>query len=281
LLVPTAILIVLVVGLPLVNVLWLSVHEGRGITTGDFVGMEHYADIITDPLYLGSLARTLVWVVITVGVSMALGLAAALLLLRLPRWAGILSIIILLPWAMPRVASGIIWKWIFNDQYGIVNWLLTSIGLTQFEGFNWFAQGETAFIAIGTASVWQRVPFLAIALYGALSAIDTEILEAARLDGANAWRTLTSIRIPLIAPVMLILIVLSSISSFNSFDYIFVMTTPPGGPNHGTEVVSILTWVTGFGLLEQGRAAAIAVTSLLILSALTVVYYRLTREERA
>jgi ABC-type sugar transport system permease subunit len=280
-LIPTGLLLILVVGLPLVNVLWISVHEGRGIQTGDFVGLEHYADILTDPLYLGALVRTLAWVVVTVAISMALGLAVAMLLLRLPRWAGILSVIVLLPWAMPRVASGIIWKWIFNDQYGVANWLLTSIGLTQFEGFNWFAQGETAFIAIGAASVWQRVPFLAIALYGALSTLDSEILEAARLDGAGAWRTLTAIRLPLIAPVLLILIVLSSISAFNSFDYIFVMTTPPGGPNHGTEVVSILTYITGFGLLEQGRAAAIAVTSLLILTALTAVYYRLTREERA
>ncbi|MDR5701372.1 carbohydrate ABC transporter permease [Agromyces aerolatus] len=280
-LLPAFAVIALVVGLPLADVLWLSVHEGRGIQTGDFVGLEHYAEILTDPLYLGALVRTLVWVVVTVAICMALGVAVALLLLRLPRWAGILSVLVLLPWAMPRVASGIIWKWIFNDQYGVANWLLTTIGFSQFEGFNWFAQGETAFVAIGAASIWQRVPFLAIALYGALSTLDPEILEAARLDGASAWRTLVSIRLPLIAPVLLILIVLSSISSFNSFDYIFVMTTPPGGPNHGTEVISILTYITGFGLLEQGRAAAIAVTSLLILTALTAVYYRLTREERA
>lgn len=280
-LLPACIAIAAVIGVPLLNVLWLSLHDGRGVETGEFVGLEHYTDLVTDTQYLSSLVRTIVWVAATVTISMVVALAVALLLNRLPRWAGLLGVVVLLPWAMPRVASGIIWKWMFNDQYGVVNWALTSLGFERFDGFSWFSQGETAFVAIGAASVWQRVPFLAIALYGALSTVDRGVLEAARVDGAGALRTLLRITLPMIMPVLLILIVLSSISSFNSFDYVFVMTTPAGGPNHETELVSILTWVTGFGLLEQGRAAAIAVTSLLVLSALTAVYYRLSREERS
>ncbi|TDE15865.1 carbohydrate ABC transporter permease [Jiangella asiatica] len=279
-LLPALAVLIGVIGVPLLDVLWLSLHDGRGVETGEFVGFEHYTELVTDAQYLASLLRTIVWVAGTVALSMVLALAVALLLNRLPRWAGLLGIVVLLPWAMPRVASGIIWKWMFNDQYGVVNWLLTSLGFERFDGFSWFAQGETAFVAIGTASVWQRVPFLAIALYGALSTVDRAVLEAARVDGAGSLRILLRITLPMIMPVLLILIVLSSISSFNSFDYVFVMTTPAGGPNHETELVSILTWVTGFGLLEQGRAAAIAVTSLLVLSALTAVYYRLSREER-
>jgi ABC-type sugar transport system permease subunit len=279
-LLPLLAVMVLVVGYPVVQTIWLSFHEGEFLRTGSFVGLQNYRHIFEDPDYTAALLRTTIFAAAVVCTSMAISLAIALVLDAAPRAARLLTIVVLLPWAMPRVASGIIWKWMFNDQYGVVNWVLVKLGFSSFKDFSWFNSGTPAMIAITVAVVWHSVPFVAVSLYAGLRGTRGEVLEAARVDGANSWQTLVQVRLPLIRPLLVVMTIISTIWAYQSFDHFLIMTTPPGGPDHSTEVLSLLTWIEAFAELDQGSATAMAVVLFLLLSVITAIYVRLNREER-
>jgi ABC-type sugar transport system permease subunit len=276
---PLIAIMVCVVGYPVVRTIWLSLHEGQFLRTGPFVGLKNYRHIFDDPHYTAALVRTTVFAIVVVAATMLISLAIALVLDAAPRAAKVLAVVVLLPWAMPRVASGIIWKWMFNDQYGVVNWLLVKLGFSSFHGYSWFSDGTPAMIAITIAVVWHSVPFVAVSLLAGLRATQGEVVEAARMDGANAWQVLIHIRLPLIRQLLVVMMIISTIWAYQSFDHFLVMTTPPGGPDHSTEVLSLLTWLKAFAELDQGSATAMAVVLFLLLSAVTVIYVRLNRED--
>ena len=213
-----------------------------------------------------------------VAATMVVGLLVALVLDALHGRGRLLGVIVLLPWAMPRVASGIVWKWMFDAQYGTVNWVLNGVGLHQFSGYSWFNNGFSSLVVISAAWIWQSVPFVAIAMLAGLRSNPAEILEAAQVDGARFWRLVLRVRLPMLRPLLTVLLVMSTIWAFQAFDYFFVMTVPPGGPDHSTEVLSLLTWLNAFSLLQQGKAAAIAVITFVILAVVTLVYVRNFRE---
>ncbi|MDT4914639.1 MAG: N,N-diacetylchitobiose transport system permease protein [Pseudonocardiales bacterium] len=278
-LLPLIVVMAGVVGYPVVRTIWLSLHEGQFLRTGPFVGLKNYRNIFDDPHYTAALVRTTVFAVVVVSATMLMSLAIALVLDAAPRAAKVLAVVVLLPWAMPRVASGIIWKWMFNDQYGVVNWVLVKLGFSSFRGYSWFSDGTPAMVAITIAVVWHSVPFVAVSLLAGLRATHGEVVEAARVDGANAWQVLIHIRLPLIRPLVVVMTIISTIWAYQSFDHFLVMTTPPGGPDHSTEVLSLLTWLKAFAELDQGSATAMAVVLFLLLSAVTVIYVRLNRED--
>jgi ABC-type sugar transport system permease subunit len=277
---PLILVVVGAVGYPVVRTIWLSFHEGRFFQTGDFVGFDNYREIFADPYYTGALARTTLFAVAVVTATILISLAIALVLDSAPRGARVLSVIVLLPWAMPRVASGIVWKWMFDDQYGLVNWVLVHVlTLDRFDGYSWFRTGNPAMVAITVAVVWHSVPFVAVSLFAGLRSTHGEVVEAARVDGANAWQVLRHIRLPMIRPLLIVMTIISTIWAYQSFDHFLVMTTPPGGPNHSTEVLSLLTWLDAFAGLNMGTASAMAVVLFLMLSAISVLYVRLNRED--
>jgi ABC-type sugar transport system permease subunit len=278
LLLPALLVILGLVAYPIIRTVWLSFHAGTGLGTGPFVGLGQYRSLADDPLFRAALLRTIYFSVFNVAATMLLGLLVALVLDALGGRGRLLGVIVLLPWAMPRVASGIVWKWMFDAQYGTVNWALNAVGLHQFSGYAWFNSGFTSLVVISGAWIWQSVPFIAIALLAGLRSNPQEIIEAAQVDGAGYWRQVLRIRLPMLSSLLTVLLVMSTIWAFQAFDYFFVMTVPPGGPDHGTEVLSLLTWLNAFPLLQQGRAAAIAVVTFLILAAVTLIYIRSFRE---
>jgi len=277
---PLILVILGAVGYPVGRTIWLSFHEGEFFRTGSFVGLQNYREIFGDPYYTAALARTTLFASAVVVATILISLAVALVLDSAPRMARVLSVIVLLPWAMPRVASGIVWKWMFDDQYGVVNWALADgLGLQTFDGYSWFRTGTPAMVAITVAVVWHSVPFVAVSLFAGLRSTHGEVVEAARVDGANGWQVLRHIRLPMIRPLIVVMTIISTIWAYQSFDHFLVMTTPPGGPNHSTEVLSLLTWLDAFAGLNMGTASAMAVVLFLMLSAVTVIYVRLNREE--
>ncbi len=276
---PLVAVIVGVVGYPIVRTVWYSLHKGRYLRMGAWVGLDNYRQIFSDHYFVAALVRTTVFAVVCVALTMVLSLAIAVVIDEAPRVARVLTVIVLLPWAMPRVASGIIWKWMFNDQYGVVNWLLSSLGLHGFRGFAWFNSGFTALVAITAAVVWHSVPFIALSMIAGLRSTRTEVLEAARVDGASALQCLLRVRLPMIRPLLLILGIMSTIFAYQSFDHFLVMTTPPGGPSHSTEVLSLLTWLQAFSSLDAGTAAAMAIVTFVLLAIIASVYIRLQRED--
>jgi len=278
LLLPALLVILGLVAYPIIETFWLSFHAGADLTTGPFVGLSQYRSLASDPDFRAALLRTIYFCVFNVVATMVVGLLVALVLDALKSRGRLLGVIVLLPWAMPRVASGIVWKWMFDAQYGTVNWALNAIGLHHFSGYAWFNSGFSSLVVISAAWIWQSVPFIAIAMLAGLRSNPPEIIEAAQVDGARYWRLVLRVRLPMLRPLMVVLLVMSTIWAFQAFDYFFVMTVPPGGPDHSTEVLSLLTWLNAFSLLQQGKAAAIAVITFLILAVVTVVYVRSFRE---
>jgi N,N'-diacetylchitobiose transport system permease protein len=189
----------------------------------------------------------------------------------------VVAVILLLPWAVPAVAAGTIWEWLFDARYGLVNTFLSYLPGVDMIGFAWFNNRWTAFLAIGIVVIWQSYPFVAVALLAGFQAISPEVIEAAKCDGASAWQRLRLITLPILRPLIMVLVIISTIWDFKIFDQVFVMTG--GGPARSTEVISITTIAEGFGRHEFGLGSALAVTLFVVLAAITIVYIRMMREE--
>lgn len=278
---PAMLLIFGLVGYPIVRTFWLSFTDadlsalaGGGTSLS---GVDNYAQVLTDPLYRRVFLTTVVFGLACVAGTMVLGVASALLLNQRFRGRMLLSVLVVLPWAMPKVAGATVWEWLFHDQYGVVNWLLVSVGLQSFEGFAWFTSRLPAFTAIGTVVVWQSFPFVALLVLAGLQSVPEDLHDAARIDGASAWQRLRHVTLPLLKPLLLVLTVISTIWDFKIFDQVYVMTS--GGPARSTEVLSITVWREAFTQFEFGLAAALAVAMFAVLLVVTVIYIRLVREE--
>jgi ABC-type sugar transport system permease subunit len=251
----------------------------RSLMTGEheFVGLENFATIVTDGHLRVVFLQTALFGLACVLATMVLGMAVALLLNQRFRGHTLVGVLVLLPWAVPAVAGSIVWQWMFHDQYGIVNWSLASVGLVGFDGFPWFNDRYTAFFAIGVVVVWQGFPFVALCLLAGLKSVSGEVLEAAKVDGAGPWQTVRLIIMPILKPLILVLIVISTIWNFKIFDQVYVMTR--GGPARATEVLAITTWREAFTQHDFGLAAALAVAMFLILAVITALYLWLIRDD--
>ena len=281
LLTPAFVLIFGLVGYPILRTFWLSFHdaglESVAGGSGEFVGLGNYAQVLTDPLYRQVFLTTAVFGLACVAGTMILGVGAAFLLNQPLRGRRFLTLALLLPWAMPKVAAATVWQWMFDDQYGIINWLLTTVGFESFAGHAWFVDRVPAFIAIGTVVIWGSFPFVAISMLAGLQSIPEDVLEAARIDGATAWQRLRYVTLPLLKPLLLVLTVISTIWDFKVFDQVYVMTQ--GGPARSTEVLAITTWREAFTRYNFGLAGALAMALFIILTIVTIIYIRMVREE--
>lgn len=281
LLAPALLIIFGLVGYPVLRTLWLSFHDAglAALVSGqmEFVGLDNYLTIVTDAHYRRVFLVTAVFGLLCVAGTMMLGVGVALLLNQPFRGRVLLGILVLLPWAMPRVAAATIWRWMFHDQYGVVNWFFVKLGLEQFDGFAWFVQPTRAFTAIGIVVVWQSFPFVALSVLAALQSIPQDVVEAARLDGASPTQRLRHITLPMIKPVLVVMVIISTIWNFKVFDQVYVMTE--GGPARSTEVLAIATWREAFTRLDFGLGSALAIAMFLILTLVTIVYIRAVRDD--
>ena len=281
LLLPALVVIFALVLYPLVETFWLSFHEA-GIPwlrdgTKEFVALDNYTEIFTDDLYRQVFVTTAVFGIACVIGTMVLGLLVALLLNQPFKGRTVVGVITLLPWAVPAVAAGTVWEWLFDARSGLVNHLLSYLPGVDMTGFAWFNDRWTALLAIGIVVVWQSYPFVALSLLAGFQSISPEVLEAAKVDGANAWQRLRLVTLPILWPLVMVLVIISTIWDFKIFDQVFVMTG--GGPARSTEVIAITTVAEGFGRREFGLGAALAVTLFLVLALITLFYVRMIREE--
>jgi N,N'-diacetylchitobiose transport system permease protein len=260
---------------PLVQTVWLSFTDAgvRWLRDGeaDFVGLENYAAIVSDPLLRRVFLTTAVFGLLCVAGTMVVGLLAALVLNQRFPGRAVVAVAALLPWAMPPVAAGAIWRWLFDDRYGLVNWLLPG------PGFVWFNQRSTAFLAIGIVVIWQSFPFVAMSLLAGFQSIPDEVQDAAKVDGANALQRLRHLTLPMLRPLLVVLVIISTIWDFKIFDQVFVMTR--GGPARSTEVIALTTYSEAFGDLQFGSAGALAVSLFVVLVLVTLLYLRALRKE--
>lgn len=250
--------------------------DQRSLFTGEFtaVGFGQYLRIFGDPAFWRSGILTVVFTAAMVVGTITAGMGAAQLLTRVSiPIKHAMTVVLILAWAMPNVASSVVWKWLFQPGYGVVNWLLTQVGVFgDMTSTNWSDVPGLAALSIWMLIVWQAVPFVALTLYAAQTQVPADHLEAARLDGAGEWRAYWAIVLPALRPTLLLVTMLSVIWDFNVFNQIWLVSQ--GGPDNATTTLGIWTYKTAFVGFNIGEGAAISVVTTLLLIGLTALYVR-------
>jgi multiple sugar transport system permease protein len=236
-----------------------------------FVGWENYRDLSIDPVALDSLRTSLIFVAVTTPIEVLLGLAMALVLNESFRGRGCLRAIVLVPWAVPTVVSSQMWRFIFNDRYGLFNFLLFGDATQRY----WapLAEPYLALSSIMIADIWKTSSFAALIILAGLQGIPQELYEAASIDGATTWQKFRHITLPLVKPALLLALVFRTIDALKVFDLVFVMTQ--GGPADTTNVLQFYGYKKSFAEGMIGYGSAIAVVVFLISLVLSTLYIRL------
>ena len=243
-----------------------------------WVGFSHYAYVITDPAFLKvALPNTFLFMALSVSGALVLGLALALLLNRPFRGQKLVQTVLLLPLMVAPVIAAIMIRWMFNDQFGIVNVVLEALG---FEGQPWLAQRWSAFGVILLTDIWLWTPWFTLLLLAGLQSLPREPFEAAAIDGTTPWRVFWYLTLPMLRPVIAVCVVIRAIDAFRTFDIVWTLTG--GGPARSTELFSLYAYVHAFLNLDFGRGSAAAIIGGLIILVVGVALYRLvTRVVRA
>jgi ABC-type sugar transport system permease subunit len=240
------------------------------------VGWENYTDLWTDPVALQALQTTLIFVAVTVPSELLLGLGMALVMNEAFRGRGLLRAIVLIPWAIPTVVSSQMWRFIFNDRYGLFNLLLFGGDTARYMAP--LADPHFALIAIMAAEIWKTAPFAALIILAGLQTIPEEVYEAASIDGATRWQKFRHVTLPLIWPALLLALLFRTIDALRVFDLVFVMTQ--GGPADATNVLQFYGYKKTFAEGMIGYGSAIAVTVFLISLLLSLAYLRALKSGR-
>lgn len=238
-----------------------------------FVGLENYRTLLGDSRFWEVVRRTFLFMAVNVALIMVLSTLVALMIERLGRFGRttVLSALVL-TWAMPVIAATTVFQWLFHSEFGIVNAVLTDLGLTSFERYAWFAHGPAAFAILIVLVVWQSVPFAAITLYSALTTVPAELYEAARLDGASASRIFRSVTFPVVRPIFLLVFSLEVIWTFKAFVQIWVMTN--GGPGDATTILPVYAVQTALSSQRYDLGSAASMVTVVLMSGVLVLYFR-------
>jgi multiple sugar transport system permease protein len=259
---------------PTLRGIYLSFTRFNLLTPARWVGLDNYRRMIDDPIFWDSMKVTVEYVFINIGVQTTSALAIAVLLQRLTQSA-VLRGIVLTPYLMSNVVAGIVWLWMLDTQLGIGNEIVAGLG---FDRIPFLADETWAIPTIALINVWRHVGYTALLLFAGLQAIPGDLYEAAKVDGASEWRMFRRITLPLLRPVLAVVLIMTVIGSFQVFDTVAVTTN--GGPANATNVLQFYIYGSAFGRFQFGYASAMSVALLVVLSAITVLQYRLTRAGR-
>jgi len=246
---------------------WDMIHPERS-----FVGWSNYAALMGDEVFWKSLRNTFLYMLMTMPVSIALGLGVALLMESLLRGRTVYRFLFYLPVVSSISVIAIIWSLMYDDQRGIVNQLLALLGI---DGPNWLSQSSTSLWAVAIVGIWKSFGYEMLLFVSGLKGIDKGLYEAAAIDGAGRWRKLFHLTLPLLSPVTLFIVVMGIISSFQNFALIQIMTG--GGPNNSSNVLVYELYQEAFRFFSVGKAAAISVILFVLVLLITVVQLRISR----
>lgn len=260
---------------PLVNSMRYSLYTGSGYRPETFVGLDNYVRLFNDPYYrdrfFNALGNTFIFFFIHMVVQNTLGLLFATLIAAGVRGGGIYRTIIFIPATLAVLIVGFLWRLILNPQFGALSHFLDAIGLDQWAHFPWLGNENTVLPVIALVSSWQWVGLPTMMFLAGLLSIPDELLEAARMDGASAWKLFWHIKIPLIAPVIGIVAVLTFVGNFNAFDVVFAMAGARGDPNYAADLMAPLFYRVGIAgehpvaRPDMGMGASVATMTFLIL----------------
>ena len=245
----------------------------------EWVGVSNYRALFTDPHLWVIVGRSLAFCLACALVTVALGLALAMLMYAVGRGPRVvLQVALLLAWAMPVVASMTVWTWIVNWRNGLLNWLLERVGVDA-QGHNWLVEPLSFFVIAAVIVVWMSVPFVALSIYAGLTQLSPEVLEAAEIDGAGGWQRLRHIILPLVAPVISIVLLLQLIWDLRVFTQVKLLQDA-GGVANETHLLGTYIYQLGTGAGDFGTASAVSILMLVITVAVSWYYVRsLMKEE--
>jgi ABC-type sugar transport system permease subunit len=240
------------------------------------VGGENYFDLLTDPVAHQAFWTTLIFIGVTIPLELVCGLGIALVLNEAFRGRGLLRAIVLVPWAIPTVVSSQMWRFIFNDRYGLANFIVFGSDASRYLAP--LADPHLALGAIMVAEIWKTTPFAALIILAGLQSIPDDLYEAASIDGATAWQKFRHLTLPLLKPALLLALLFRTIDALRVFDLVFVMTQ--GGPADTTNVLQFYGYKKTFAEGMVGYGSAIAVAVFLLALILSVVYLRILKTNR-
>jgi multiple sugar transport system permease protein len=281
LLFPTALLIVVLIGLPFLRALWLSFHKKLlGAQDAPWIGLKNYTSLLHDSAFWQSVKNTIEFTAGSIVCKLILGLVVALILNEALPLRSLWRSIVLLPYAMPTLVSVLVWKWMYNDVGGVFNYLLQKSAIRETPTL-WLADPSKAMGSVIAVNVWRGFPFFVITILAGLQAVPQELYDAAKVDGAGVWSRFVKVTLPGITPVIAVVTLFSTILTFNDFSIIWILTR--GGPGGATDVLSTLTYKIAIPGLELGKGVAVSVLMLPILVVFIVLLNRFMnrREEIA
>jgi len=274
---PSVLAMAVLLGWPTVRDLIISLqHYGlREFFTRrpTWAGFANYREVLGDEQFWAVTVRTIGFTAVCVTLTVLGGLAIAQVMGTMSKSVRLtLSSVLVVVWAIPQITATVIFQWLFDQQFGVVNWLLTKLG-AHYDGHSWFSSGTSTFAIIVALVVWQALPFVVLSLYASMTSVPSELREAASVDGANARQSFLAVTWPAIKPMVLVLVFLSIIWDFKAFTQIYALKQ--GGPDRSTTTLSLYAYVEGIGRHDFGKASAISIIMVVLLLGLLAGYLRM------
>jgi raffinose/stachyose/melibiose transport system permease protein len=252
---PALVVYLIFFGLPFAATIWLSFTDWSGVGLPHFTGPANYIRLAQDQAMWAALGNNMIWVVIGTATPIFIGIILAVMLWSNARGSMVYRTVYFLPVVLSPVVIGIIWSWIYNPLFGLLNTGLRTVGLGSW-AIGWLGESETALYAVLVTAIWSYLGFCIVVLFAGLQKVDPELVAAARVDGANSQQRFRHVIVPQIRPVLTMVIVYTVIGGFNVFDVVWVMTQ--GGPNNATEVIATYTYEVAFRANNYGYGATLS-----------------------
>lgn len=269
-LMPAVVIMVVFVAYPVLSTIWSSFTNAKIQNLNpEFVGMDNYVKAFKDPLVKSSLVFTVGFTVIATSLETVLGMMLALIMNRKFKGQGLVRAIILIPWAIPTIVSGMMWQFMFAEGYGIINQLLLKSGMIE-ASIPWLTNARWSFLAIVIADTWKTSPYMSLMLLSGIQTIPVELYESASIDGANAWNKFRYITLPLLKPVLMVSLLFRTVQSFRIYDLICALTN--GGPANSTQSLTMYTVKTYFNFGNTGYGAALAMLTFAVSMVIALLF---------
>lgn len=274
---PALLVLALVYFYPILKGIILSFTSAKFVEQAPFVGLQNYLRMMNDPDFWYSCKVTVVYSLFYVVGVFGIGLATALLLNAKFKGRPLARTLLIIPYAIPDIAAVAVWTWLFDYQYGVINYILKGLGLIT-QPVQWLANPNVAMFAVLLVSIWRLFPFHSLALLSALQGVPEELYESAELDGATGIKKFFYVTLPSISGIMGILILLTIIWSFQRFTIIWALTQ--GGPSRATESLVIQVYLKAFKYYQMGYAGAIGTVMIVFLMFITIGYFIISKEDQ-
>lgn len=275
--VPALLIVALVMLYPLIYTLVMGFFKNTlFMEAPEFFGIGQYIKLFGDDVFVGSIGHTLVWTFGSVFFQFTLGFAMAMTLHQdFVKGKTLLRIFLMIPWVLPSVIGSAVWKWMYNADYGLINFFLKSIGLIG-ENRTWLSSTQTAMPAIIAVNVWKMFPYVMLMIEAALQGVSKDLKEAALIDGANKFEIFRNVTWPAIAPQCYSVLLLMTVWTLNAFTFVYNLTE--GGPAHSTEVMAMFIYKKAFTDYDFGMASAASTVLFTICMVISLVYIVITNK---